>query len=148
MELILLNYENKQTVIFYNIIDNVYGKISSNMRRIGFYDIWEDILFGVVVLNLTIWVFIETKMVKLDDICNIKNEIINQRTFLLIETTSGNSYTISTTLDLEADYVLESDYYVDGTEYNLGLYIEKLKLKKDTKELFIKNVSENGLIIP
>jgi len=52
-----------------------------------------------------------------------------------------------TTIDLKSDYVFESDYYVDGTEYNLGLYIEKLKRETASEELFIENVLANGLII-
>ena len=59
----------------------------------------------------------------------------------------GNEYHLVTTIDLKSDYVFESDYYVDGTEYNLGLYIEKLKRETASEELFIENVLANGLII-
>lgn len=147
MELILLNYENKQTVISYDIQNNIYCRIFSNIKRKGFYDIWNNSLFGIIVLNYAVWAFVETNIFKLADICDIKNDRTGKKTSLFIETISGKEYRLVTTIDLISDYVLESDYYVDGTEYNLGLYIEKLKKKKDSEELFIKNVLTNGLII-
>lgn len=147
MELILLNYENKQTVISYDIQNNIYCRIFSNMKRKGFYDIWDNSLFGIIVLNHAVWVFVEANIFKLADICDIKNDRTGKKTSLFIETISGSEYKLVTTIDLISDYVLESDYYADGTEYNLGLYIEKLKKKKDSENLFIKNVITNGLII-
>ena len=68
-------------------------------------------------------------------------------TSLFVKTILGNEYHLVTTIDLKSDYVFESDYYVDGTEYNLGLYIEKLKRETASEELFIENVLANGLII-
>lgn len=125
MTQILLNYQNKQTVISYDIQNNTYCKIPSNIKRKGFYDIWGSRILGIIVLNGVVWVFVETSIFKLADICDIKNDRMGKKTSLFIETISGNEYRLVTTIDLISDYVLESDYYADGTEYNLGLYIEK-----------------------
>ena len=113
----------------------------------GFYDIWENDIFGVIVLNQTTWIFVETNIFRLTDISKIENNITSEMTSLFVKTILGNEYHLVTTIDLKSDYVFESDYYVDGTEYNLGLYIEKLKRETASEELFIKNVLTNGLII-
>lgn len=113
----------------------------------GFYDIWENDIFGVIVLNQTTWMFVETNIFRLTDISKIENNITSEITSLFVKTILGNEYHLVTTIDLKSDYVFESDYYVDGTEYNLGLYIEKLKRETASEELFIKNVLTNGLII-
>ena len=113
----------------------------------GFYDIWENDIFGVIVLNQTTWMFVETNIFRLTDISKIENNITSEITSLFVKTILGNEYHLVTTIDLKSDYVFESDYYVDGTEYNLGLYIEKLKRETASEELFIENVLANGLII-
>ena len=113
----------------------------------GFYDIWENDIFGVIVLNQTTWIFVETNIFRLTDISKIENNITSEMTSLFVKTILGNEYHLVTTIDLKSDYVFESDYYVDGTEYNLGLYIEKLKRETASEELFIENVLANGLII-
>ena len=113
----------------------------------GFYDIWENDIFGVIVLNQTTWMFVDTNIFRLTDISKIENNITSEITSLFVKTILGNEYHLVTTIDLKSDYVFESDYYVDGTEYNLGLYIEKLKRETASEELFIKNVLTNGLII-
>ena len=145
MEMILLNYEDKQTVISYDIQNNFYYEIPKNIRRKGFYDKWQNEIFGVIVLNRAIWVFIEAEIFKLTDIFQIKNSIIEGNTQLLIETKLGNKYNLKTSSNLEFSYVFDSDYCADESEYNLGLYIEKLKNKKDLEALFINNVLVNGL---
>ena len=142
MELTLLNYEDKKTVISYDMQNNEYWKIFYNTERKGFYDI-----FGVIVLNQTTWMFVETNIFRLTDISKIENNITSEITSLFVKTRLGNEYHLVTTIDLKSDYVFESDYYVDGTEYNLGLYIEKLKRETASEELFIENVLANGLII-
>ena len=91
--------------------------------------------------------FVEINIFRLTDISKIENNITSEITSLFVKTILGNEYHLVTTLDLKSDYVFESDYYVDGTEYNLGLYIEKLKRETASEELFIENVLANGLII-
>ena len=91
--------------------------------------------------------FVETNIFRLTDISKIENNITSEITSLFVKTILGNEYHLVTTIDLKSDYVFESDYYVDGTEYNLGLYIEKLKRETASEELFIENVLANGLII-
>lgn len=147
MELTLLNYEDKKTVISYDMQNNEYWKIFYNTEGKGFYDIWENDIFGVIVLNQATWMFVETNIFRLTDISKIENNITSEITSLFVKTILGNEYHLVTTIDLKSDYVFESDYYVDGTEYNLGLYIEKLKRETASEELFIKNVLTNGLII-
>ena len=146
MEMILLNYEDKQTVISYDIQNNFYYKIPKNIRRKGFYDKWQNEIFGVIVLNRVIWVFVETEIFKLTDISQINNSIIEGNAQLLIETKLGNKYNLKNSSNLEFSYVFDSDYCADEAEYNLGLYIEKLKNKKDLEALFINNVLVNGLL--
>ena len=119
MELTLLNYEDKKTVISYDMQNNEYWKIFYNTERKGFYDI-----FGVIVLNQTTWMFVETNIFRLTDISKIENNITSEITSLFVKTRLGNEYHLVTTIDLKSDYVFESDYYVDGTEYILG-YILK-----------------------
>ncbi len=91
--------------------------------------------------------FVETNIFRLTDISKIENNITSEITSLFVKTILGNEYHLVTTIDLKSDYVFESDYYVDGTEYNLGLYIEKLKRETASEKLFIENVLTNGLII-
>ena len=123
------------------------GKSFIIQKEKGFYDIWENDIFGVIVLNQTTWMFVETNIFRLTDISKIENNITSEITSLFVKTILGNEYHLVTTIDLKSDYVFESDYYVDGTEYNLGLYIEKLKRETASEELFIENVLANGLII-
>ena len=52
MELTLLNYEDKKTVISYDMQNNEYWKIFYNTERKGFYDILEnDILSNSLKSN-------------------------------------------------------------------------------------------------
>ena len=85
MELTLLNYEDKKTVISYDMQNNEYWKIFYNTEGKGFYDIWENDIFGVIVLNQATWMFVETNIFRLTDISKIENNI----TFLIIS--SSNS---------------------------------------------------------
>ena len=92
MELTLLNYEDKKTVISYDMQNNEYWKIFYNTERKGFYDIWENDIFGVIVLNQTTWMFVETNIFRLTDISKIENNITSEITSLFVKTILGNEY--------------------------------------------------------
>ncbi len=145
MEITLLNYEDKQTVISYDITNNQYCKIHSSIRRKGFYDIWDKNIFGVIVFNNEVYFFVETELIKFSEVSNIINNKISNKSIFLLETISGKKYTLEASIGLEFKLVIDSDYAGDHFEYNLGIYMEELLKDENMKTLFISNVIERGL---
>ena len=128
-----------------------HGSKAISIFKYGLDYLSRILISGINCLKINVYQFLscsqEINIFRLTDISKIENNITSEITSLFVKTILGNEYHLVTTIDLKSDYVFESDYYVDGTEYNLGLYIEKLKRETASEELFIENVLANGLII-
>lgn len=138
MNLILLNYIDKQDIISYDIEDNSYVKIKnkSNYVATGYYDIWKHNIFGVFLLEQEIYVFIEGTRFSLNEIKTIKNRLENKNSFFELQTKRNTTFSISIEDDLS---MLCFDYIIESGD-NLGVCIENIWRDGDSRSLFKNNV--------